>query len=173
MTAEDWENAESIYEFNALDIDGNDVSLKKYRGHVALIVNSASNCKLTPKNFTQLQALYKKYNKSHGLEILSFPCNQFAQQEPGNEAAIKEFVKKYNVQFDMFSKIDVNGDDAHPLWKYLKLKQAGTFGSSSVKWNFTKFLIDKYGKPVARYEPLHEPLAIEVDLLKYFEKSKL
>lgn len=124
---------------------------------------------MTPKNYTQLQQLHEKYSESHGLRILGFPCNQFGHQEPEKEDAIKEFIKQYNVQFDMFSKINVNGDNAHPLWKYLKSKQGGTLGSF-IKWNFTKFLVDKQGQPVARYAPNHEPLAIEPDLLKYFNK---
>ncbi|GFQ91903.1 phospholipid hydroperoxide glutathione peroxidase [Trichonephila clavata] len=137
----DWKSAKSIYDFSAIDIDGNEVSLEKYRGHVALI--------------------------SQGLRILGFPCNQFGGQEPGTEAEIKEFVKQYNVQFDMFSKIDVNGDKTHPLWSYLKKKQGGTLGNF-IKWNFTKFLIDKEGQPVKRYAPNVAPNDIEPDLKKYF-----
>ncbi|GIY52140.1 phospholipid hydroperoxide glutathione peroxidase [Caerostris darwini] len=137
-----WKSAKSIYDFSALDIDGNEVSLEKYRGHVALIVNVAS-------------------------KILGFPCNQFGGQEPGTEADIKEFIKQYNVQFDMFSKINVNGDNTHPLWSYLKKKQGGTLGNF-IKWNFSKFLIDKEGQPVKRYAPQFEPKDIEPDLLKYF-----
>ncbi|XP_067137112.1 phospholipid hydroperoxide glutathione peroxidase GPX4-like [Centruroides vittatus] len=170
MAAEDdWKNAKSIYEFSAVDINGNEVLLEKYRGRVVLVVNSASNCAFTPANYIQLQALYEKYNRTHGLQILCFPCNQFANQEPENESYIKEFIKKYNIQFDMFSKINVNGDDAHPLWKYLKFKQ----GINSIKWNFTKFLVDKNGQPVARYPPNYQPLDIEPDILKYIEKSNL
>lgn len=122
---------------------------------------------MTPKNYVQLEALHEKYSDSHGLRILGFPCNQFGNQEPGDEEQIKEFVKKYNVQFDLFSKINVNGDHAHPLWKYLKHKQGGTLGSF-IKWNFTKFLVNKNGQPVSRYAPNVEPNSIEPDLLKYF-----
>ncbi|GBN24159.1 Phospholipid hydroperoxide glutathione peroxidase [Araneus ventricosus] len=146
----DWKSAKSIYDFSAIDIDGNEVSLEKYRGHVALI------------------GLHEKYAESQGLRILGFPCNQFGGQEPGSESEIKEFIKQYNAQFDMFSKIDVNGNKAHPLWSYLKKKQGGTLGNF-IKWNFTKFLIDKNGQPVKRYAPNVEPNAIEPDLLKYFQ----
>jgi len=112
--------------------------------------------------------LYEKYSQSHGLRILAFPCNQFGNQEPGTNEEIKEFAQgKYGVKFDMFSKINVNGDDAHPLWKYLKEKQSG-FMTDAIKWNFTKFLIDKNGVPVVRYATTTNPLAMEDDLLKYF-----
>lgn len=122
---------------------------------------------MTNKNYQQLQELHEKYAESKGLRILAFPCNQFGNQEPGTEAEIKEFAKKFNVQFDMFSKVNVNGDQAHPLWKYLKHKQSG-FLMDAIKWNFSKFLIDKDGQPVKRYAPTTDPLAIEPDLLKYF-----
>jgi len=163
----DWKTANSIYDFSAIDIDGNEVLLDKYRDHVTIIVNLASECGLTQANYSQLQALYEKYGESHGLRILGFPCNQFAGQEPRTEAEIKEFIKKYNVQFDMFSKIDVNGKNTHPLWSYLKKKQGGTL-VDMIKWNFTKFLIDKNGQPVERYGPKTEPNTMEPDLLKYF-----
>lgn len=101
------------------------------------------------------------------MRILGFPCNQFGGQEPGTEADIKEFIKKYNVQFDMFSKINVNRENTHPLWSFLKSKQGGLLGSF-IKWNFTKFLIDKNGQPVKRFGPNEEPNAMEPDLLKYF-----
>jgi len=164
----DWKSAKSIYDFSAIDIDGNDVSLEKYKGHVAIIVNVASKWGMTPQNYQQLQALYEKYAESKGLRILGFPSNQFGGQEPGTEAQIKEFVKQYNVQFDLFSKINVNGDNIHPLWSYLKKKQGGTLGNF-IKWNFSKFLIDKNGQPVKRYAPNFEPKDIEPDLLKYFD----
>lgn len=162
-----WKSANSIYEFEALNIDGENVSLEKYRGHVCIIVNVASNWGKTNVNYTQLQALYEKYGESKGLKILGFPCNQFGNQEPGSEAEIKEFIKKFNVQFDMFSKINVNGDDAHPLWKYLKNKQSGFIGNF-IKWNFTKFLINKEGQPVKRYGPNVDPNDMEKDFEKYW-----
>lgn len=111
--------------------------------------------------------MYEKYGESKGLKILGFPCNQFGNQEPGSEAEIKEFIKKFNVQFDMFSKINVNGDDAHPLWKYLKNKQSGFIGNF-IKWNFTKFLINKEGQPVKRYGPNVDPNDMEKDFEKYW-----
>ncbi|KAK3792537.1 hypothetical protein RRG08_011988 [Elysia crispata] len=148
---EEWKKAKSIYEFSALDIDGNNVSLEKYRGKVCLIVN--------------LQALHAKYAGS-GLAILGFPCNQFGSQEPGTNEEIKKFAQDgFGVQFDMFAKIEVNGKNAHPLYKYLKKEQGGTFGDF-IKWNFSKFLVNKEGKPVSRYAPNTEPNAIEKDFLK-------
>lgn len=161
---EEWKTAGSIYEFSAKDIDGNEVSLDKYKGHVCLIVNVASKWGFTDKNYTQLQELHTKYAESKGLRILAFPCNQFGSQEPWPEPEIKEFaVSKYNVQFDMFSKINVNGDGAHPLFKYLKKKQKGTLGDF-IKWNFSKFLVDKNGQPVKRYSPKTEPNATLKDM---------
>jgi len=163
----DFKQASSVYDFNVTDIDGREVSMEKYRGHVLIIVNVACLWGNTNKSYTQLQALHEKYAESHGLRILGFPCNQFGNQEPWPEPEIKAFIAKFNVQFDMFSKVKVNGDDAHPLWKYLKHKQGGTLGNF-VKWNFTKFLVDKNGQPVARYSPTTEPFAIEKDLPKYW-----
>jgi len=120
------------------------------------------------KQYPQLQELYEKYGESKGLRILAFPSNQFANQEPWPEPEIKEFVEReFNVTFDMYSKINVNGDDAHPLWKYLKKKQGGTLGNF-IKWNYTKFLIDKEGQPVKRYAPNVEPKDMVADLEKYF-----
>jgi phospholipid-hydroperoxide glutathione peroxidase len=113
--------------------------------------------------------LYEKYSETKGLRILAFPCNQFGNQEPGTNQEIKAFAQgKFGVKFDMFSKIDVNGDSAHPLWKYMKAKQGG-FMVDAIKWNFTKFLIDKNGVPVVRYATTTNPMAMEADLLKYFE----
>ncbi|CAN8014312.1 unnamed protein product [Ixodes persulcatus] len=169
---EGWKNAKSIYEFTALDIDGNKVDFNKYREHVTLIVNVASKCTLTQEHYTKLSALYHKYSESKGLRIMAFPTNDFAKQEPWAEPEIKEFVKKqFNVTFDMFSKISVNGDSAHPLWKYLKERQPG-FLFNAIKWNFTKFLVDKNGQPVKRYGPTDSFETIEADLLKYFEKTE-
>ncbi|CAN8003469.1 unnamed protein product [Ixodes pacificus] len=164
---EDWKNAKSIYEFSALDIDGNKVDFNKYRGHVTLIVNVACKCLLTQEHYKKLSALYHKYSESKGLRIMAFPTNDFAKQEPWAEPEIKEFVKQFDVTFDMFSKINVNGDNAHPLWKYLKEKQPG-FLFNAIKWNFTKFLVDKNGQPVKRYAPTDSFETIEADLLKYF-----
>jgi len=168
MASVAWKSATSIYDFNATDIDGNEVSLEKYRGHVAIIVNVATSWGLTDQNYRQLQALHDEFADSRGLRILAFPCNQFGNQEPGTNEEIKAFAQgKYNVTFDMFSKINVNGDNADPLWKYLKDKQHGTFGNF-IKWNFSKFLIDKDGQPVKRYGPKDAPNSIRKDLDKYW-----
>ncbi|XP_004079224.2 phospholipid hydroperoxide glutathione peroxidase, mitochondrial-like [Oryzias latipes] len=164
---EDWKKAASIYEFSAIDIDGNDVSLEKYRGYVCIIVNVSSECKLTDVNYTQLTAMHTQYAEQ-GLRILAFPCNQFGSQEPGTEAEIKEFAKGYNAEFDLFSKIDVNNDTAHPLWKWMKEQPEGKgFMGNFIKWNFTKFLIDKNGQVVKRYAPKDEPFSIKKDLKQY------
>ncbi|KAM7542395.1 hypothetical protein Aperf_G00000002991 [Anoplocephala perfoliata] len=136
----------SFYSFEALDINGNKVSMEKYRGKVVLVVNVASNCGLTNKNYPQLQELYNRYS-SKGFCILGFPCNQFAKQERGSESEIKENVcSRFKVTFDLFSKVDVNGSDALPLFTYLKNTLHGTMGNA-IKWNFIKFLIDRNGIP--------------------------
>lgn len=155
-------NAESIFEFSAKDIDGNEVSLEKYRGFVTLIVNVASFWGLTQKNYTQLVELHATY-AARGLRILGFPCNQFGKQEPDPEPVIKKFAAGYGVQFDMFSKINVNGANALPLYKYLKSRLKGTLGSF-IKWNFGKFLCNRDGKPVKRYAPSVQPLDIAKDI---------
>lgn len=163
-----WKKASSIYEFTVKDIDGQEVSLEKYRGHVCIIVNVASKWGMTDKNYKQLQALYDEFADSKGLRILGFPCNQFGSQEPGTNEEIKKFAtEKYGVKFDMFSKIDVNGSNADPLWQYLKKMQSGTLGDF-IKWNFTKFIINKEGIPVARFAPNAEPFSMKKDLEKYF-----
>jgi len=158
-----WKEAKTLYEFKAKDIDGNEVSLDQYKGKPALVVNVASNCGLTKNNYKQLNELYEKYEKD-GLRIVAFPSNQFNGQEPGCDIDIKEFAKKNNVKFDMYSKIEVNGDNAHPLYKWLKDQKGGLLGFDAIKWNFTKFLIDKNGVPVKRYAPTVEPKDIEKDL---------
>jgi len=162
---EGWKSASSIYDFSVTDIDGNPVSLEKYKGKVCLIVNVASKWGFTAKNYTQLQTLHVKLAEK-GLAILAFPCNQFGNQEPGTNAQVKQFAQEnYGAQFDLFSKIDVNGNKADPLYKYLKNKQKGTLGDF-IKWNFSKFLVDREGKPVKRYSPNTEPLSIEKDIEK-------
>uniref|UniRef100_A0A8C3BID6 Glutathione peroxidase n=1 Tax=Cairina moschata TaxID=8855 RepID=A0A8C3BID6_CAIMO len=165
--AEDWRSARAIYDFHARDIDGNDVSLERYRGSVCIITNVASKCGKTAVNYTQLVDLHARYAE-RGLRILGFPCNQFGKQEPGDNAQIKAFAENYGVKFDMFSKIDVNGDDAHPLWKWMKEqpKGRGTLGNA-IKWNFTKFLINREGQVVKRYSPMEDPYVIEKDLPSY------
>lgn len=164
---ENWKSASTIYDFHAKDIHGNDVSLNKYREHVCIIVNVASNCGLTDTNYRELVQLYEKYNEKEGLRILAFPSNEFGGQEPGTSAEILEFVKKYNVTFDLFEKINVNGNNAHPLWKWLKT-QANGFITDDIKWNFTKFIINKEGKVVSRFAPTVDPLQMESELKKYF-----
>lgn len=164
---DDYKNAKSIYEFTANDIKGNPISLEKYRGHVCIIVNVASQCGYTKNHYAELVELYKEYSESKGLRILGFPCNQFAGQEPGSSDDICQFVKSKNVEFDMFEKINVNGNDAHPLWKYLKHKQGGTLGDF-IKWNFTKFIIDKNGQPVERHGPNTSPKDLVKSLEKYW-----
>ncbi|XP_019761771.1 probable phospholipid hydroperoxide glutathione peroxidase isoform X2 [Dendroctonus ponderosae] len=163
---EDPKKANSIYEFTVKDIKGNDVSLDKYKGHVCLIVNVASKCGLTKSNYEELNELYEKYGDSKGLRILAFPCNQFGNQEDGNNDQICEFVSKKNVKFDLFDKVEVNGKNAHPLWVYLKHKQGGTLGDF-IKWNFTKFIVDKQGQVVERHGPKTDPKNI-TSLVKYF-----
>lgn len=162
---ENYKDATSIYDFTADDIKGESVSLEKYRGHVCIIVNVASQCGYTKNNYAELVQLHEEYSESKGLRILAFPCNQFGGQEPGDPDTICSFVAKKNVKFDMFDKIDVNGSHAHPLWNYLKHKQGGTLGNF-IKWNFTKFIIDKNGQPVERHGPNTNPK----DLVKSLEK---
>lgn len=136
-----------------------------YRGRVVLIVNVACNCGFTNSNYPQMQDLHRKYEKD-GLSVLAFPSNQFGGQEPKPENEIKEFVKeKFDVEFCMFSKINVNGDNAHPLYKFLKSKLGGTLGDF-IKWNFSKFLIDRNGVPFKRYAPTVAPKDIEDDIVK-------
>jgi len=161
----------SIYDFTAKDIDGNDVSLSKYAGHVCIIVNVASKWGKTAVNYKQLVALQKEYAEAAGLRILAFPCNQFGSQEPGTDAEIKAFAANKGVEFDkgfdFFSKIDVNGSNAHPLWDYLKKKQGGTL-TNAIKWNFSKFVIDKQGQPVARFSPMDDPIPKVEESIKKF-----
>jgi len=166
-------NAESLYDFKYVDIDGHEQSMEKYRGHVLIVVNVASKCGFTCVNYQQLTELYDKYAESEGLRILAFPCNQFGGQEPLGENEIKEFVKEYNVRYDMASKVDVNGGKTHPLWGFLKDKQRGILGTTLVKWNFTKFLVDKQGNVVKRYAPNTNPRTMEEDILAAFKSSSL
>ncbi|XP_025405394.1 probable phospholipid hydroperoxide glutathione peroxidase isoform X1 [Sipha flava] len=164
--SEDWKNATSVYDFTVKNIKGEDVSLEKYKGFVLIIVNVASKCGYTSKHYKELVELDEKYREK-GLRILGFPCNQFGGQEPGDSDSICSFAEKKNVKFDMFEKVNVNGDDAHPLWKYLKSKQGGLL-IDSIKWNFTKFIVDKNGIPVERHAANVSPLGLEKSLEKYF-----
>jgi len=154
---DNWKAASTVYDFGYVDIDGNPESMRKFEGHPLIIVNVASKWGKTKVNYEQLTALYEQYS-AKGLRIIGFPCNQFGSQEPGTEAEIKEFAKKFNVTWDMTSKINVNGNDAHPLWKWLKTQKGGILGIDAIKWNFTKFLVDKEGKPVERYAPTTDPI---------------
>ena len=150
---------QSIYDFKVRTIDGTVTTLEPYRGKVLLIVNVASKCGFTPQ-YEGLERLYKKY-KDDGFVVLGFPCNQFGSQEPGSEAEIKQFCRvNFGVTFPMFSKIDVNGEYAHPLYKYLKAQQPGLLGSEAIKWNFTKFLVDRQGNVVERFAPSTRPAAL-------------
>ncbi|RWS26036.1 glutathione peroxidase-like isoform X1 [Leptotrombidium deliense] len=160
----DPKKAKSLFEFTANDIDGNSVSLEKYRGFVTIVVNVATKCGLTNDNYEQLNGLFDKFEEK-GLRILAFPCNQFASQEPGTEQQIKEFMNKKGVRFDAFAKIDVNGKNTHPVFEFLKNKQGGTLGNT-IKWNFTKFLINKEGIPIKRYGPKDEPNSMEEEIKK-------
>jgi glutathione peroxidase len=155
----------TVYDFKAKTLAGDEIPLSNFRGQVLLIVNTASKCGFTP----QYEGLEKLYEKLHGegLTVLGFPCNQFGSQEPGTESEIGAFCQKnYGVSFPMFAKIDVNGDDAHPLYKFLKKEEKGVLGTQAIKWNFTKFLIDKDGNPVERYGSTTKPEDIESDIRK-------
>ncbi|MDD4992338.1 MAG: glutathione peroxidase [Paludibacter sp.] len=154
----------AFYQFHCKNITGEDISMNSYKGKVVLIVNTASKCGFTPQ-YEGLEALYKKY-KNKGLVILGFPCNQFAGQEPGSSEEIAKFCTlKYGVSFPMFQKIEVNGEKADTLYKYLKNILPGTMGND-VKWNFTKFLLDKKGQPFKRYAPSTKPEDITADIEK-------
>jgi glutathione peroxidase len=153
----------TAYEFEAVDIDGKNVPLSDYRGKALLIVNVASKCGFTPQ-YTGLEKLWQDY-RERGLVVLGFPCDQFGNQEPGNEEEIKNFCSlTYEVDFPMFAKIEVNGADAHPLWKWLKKEKGGLLGIDAIKWNFTKFLVGRDGKPVKRYAPTDKPESIAGDI---------
>ena len=153
----------SVYDFQAKTIDGQSQKLDAYKGKTLLIVNTASKCGFTPQ-YKGLEALYRKY-KDKGLMILGFPCDQFGHQEPGDENEIKNFCSMtYDVSFPMFAKINVNGSEAHPLYQYLKSEEKGFLGTESIKWNFTKLLVDKNGKVVDRYAPTATPESLEKDI---------
>ena len=150
----------TVYDFSARTIDGRELSLAAFRGKPLLIVNVASACGYTP-HYTGLEALQKKFG-GDGFSVLGFPCNQFGAQEPGTEAEIVRFCEtNYGVTFPMFAKIDVNGPNAHPLFKHLQSEKAGVLGTEAIKWNFTKFLIDREGKVAARYGSSTKPESLE------------
>jgi glutathione peroxidase len=155
--------SQSIYDFSATSIEGQPISLDTFKDKVLLIVNTASQCGFTPQ-YKGLQELYSKYSDK-GFVILGFPCNQFGQQEPGTANDIQSFCEtRFGVTFPLFQKIDVNGANAHPLYKYLTHAAPGILGSEAIKWNFTKFLVDRNGKVVKRYASMAKPEDIEKDV---------
>ena len=159
----------SVYDFKVKTIMGEETTLEPYKGKVMLIVNVASKCGFT-KQYAGLQELYEKY-KDKDFVVLGFPCNQFMSQEPGTEKEIQNFCQvNFGVRFPLFAKIDVNGDDTHPLYVYLKSKASGFLGSESIKWNFTKFLVDKEGNVIERFGSSTEPSELKKDIEKYILK---
>lgn len=155
-----------FHDINVKAIDGRDISLADYAGKVVLVVNTASKCGFTPQ-YDGLEALYEKY-RERGFVVLGFPCNQFGAQEPGDEQQIAEFcTTRFNIAFPMFAKIDVNGANAHPLYQHLKTARPGVLNTEGIKWNFTKFLIDRNGNVVERYAPATKPedLAAAIEAL--------
>ena len=166
-----WDNKmnNEFYNYNAVSLQGKELNMSDYKGKTILVVNTASKCGFTPQ-YEGLESLYKKY-KDKGLVILGFPCNQFGSQEPGSEKEIAEgCLVNYGVTFPMFSKVEVNGSNAHPLFKYLKSELKGLLGGR-IEWNFTKFLIDSDGYPVKRYAPVTTPEKIEQELIKYLPEN--
>ena len=154
---------ESFYDFKANDINGKEVSMSSFEGKVVLIVNVASGCGFTPQ-YEGLQKLYDLH-KEEGLEILAFPCNQFGEQEKGNGEEIKNFCEKnYSITFPIFEKVEVNGNDAHPIFKFIKEQKKGFMGTESIKWNFSKFLLSKNGEVIKRYGSLDVPENLETDI---------
>lgn len=155
--------SDTVYDFRARDIQGHDRSIEDWRGQVLLVVNVASRCGFTPQ-YNGLEALHKRYGE-RGFAVLGFPCNQFGHQEPGDAAQILDFCSTtYDVSFPMFDKVEVNGHGAHPLYAWLKSEAPGVLGSTAIKWNFTKFLIDRSGKPVRRYASATTPEKISGDI---------
>lgn len=153
----------TAYDFTADDIDGQPRALSEFDGKVLLIVNVASKCGFTPQ-YAGLEQLWRDY-RDRGLVVLGFPCDQFGHQEPGDEAEIRSFCSlTYGVDFPMFAKVDVNGSDAHPLWKWLKEERAGFLGLDAIKWNFTKFLVGRDGRVIKRYPPTEKPEALAADI---------
>jgi glutathione peroxidase len=160
----------SLYEIPVTTLDRQQKSLADFRGQVLLIVNVASQCGFTPQ-YEGLEALYRKY-QGRGFSVLGFPCDQFGHQEPGDEAEIRTFCStKYDVTFPMFAKIEVNGEIAHPLYKFLKSEKAGLLGTEGIKWNFTKFLVDRQGNVVDRYAPTTKPESLTSDIEKLLDAA--
>ena len=160
----------TIYQFSAHNNKNENVELKDYQGKVMLIVNTASACGFTPQ-YQGLQTLFADH-QAEGLEVLAFPCNQFKQQDKGNNEEIKQFCDlRFNIKFPLFDKVDVNGDNAHPLFTFLKEQAPGLMGSKGIKWNFTKFLVNRQGEVVRRYAPTTKPANIEADIKKLLAES--
>jgi len=163
-------SASSVHDFTVKDASGKEVDLSTYKGKVLLIVNVASQCGLTNSNYTELSQLYEKY-KDQGFEILAFPCNQFGGQEPGTNEEIVQFAcTRFKAEYPIFDKVDVNGDNTAPIYKFLKSSKGSLFGEN-IKWNFSKFLVDKEGRVVERYAPTTSPLSIEKDIKKLLGSS--
>ena len=159
----------TFFDFEAKKLSGKTVSMKEYQGKTIVVVNTASKCGFTPQ-YEGLEKLYQKY-KDQGLIILAFPCNQFANQEPGSSNDIKQFCEvNYGVSFPLFEKVDVNGRNSHPIFKYLKSKLSGGLFGSRIKWNFTKFLINKKGIPVKRFAPTTKPEKMETIIRRLLQK---
>jgi glutathione peroxidase len=160
----------NVYAFRAPRLDGAPVSLDTFRGRVLLIVNTASKCGFTPQ-YAGLEALYREFSGA-GLTVLGFPCNQFGAQEPGSATEIGSFCERnYGVSFPIFAKVDVNGPDAHPLYQYLKRARPGIFGTERIKWNFTKFLVDRQGKVASRFAPKTTPESLRPEIEKLLRAS--
>lgn len=154
---------DTLYSFSARSIDGSDISLSQYAGQVLLIVNVASECGFTPQ-YAGLETLHRDY-RDQGFSVLAFPCNQFGRQEPGDAAEIAAFCQsRYDISFPLFEKIEVNGPGAHPLFVWLKSQKAGILGSQSIKWNFSKFLVDRRGKVIQRLGPTAKPESLRKDI---------
>eukprot|EP01113_Clastostelium_recurvatum_P005138 TRINITY_DN1228_c0_g1_i2.p1 TRINITY_DN1228_c0_g1~~TRINITY_DN1228_c0_g1_i2.p1 ORF type:complete len:191 (-),score=49.40 TRINITY_DN1228_c0_g1_i2:72-644(-) len=159
MSSSSSSSESDFYGFRALDIDGKEVPMSEFKDKVIVVVNVASQCGFTGGHYTQLEEIYQRY-KDRGLEILAFPCNQFGKQEPGDTCAIRSFARdSKKATFKIFDKVDVNGKGSHPIFSFLKEKQHGWW-TNEIKWNFTKFVIDREGNPVARYSPLTSPEGI-------------
>jgi glutathione peroxidase len=159
-----------FYDFNATSIIGENTPMSNYKGKVILVVNTASKCGFTPQ-YEGLEKLYEKY-EDNNFTILGFPCNQFSEQEPGSHEEIKTFcTTNYDISFPLFEKIDVNGNNTHPLYKFLKSEATGILWSESIKWNFTKFLVDKNGKVITRYGSSTKPKDIEADVVKLLNEK--
>ncbi|HNR62979.1 MAG TPA: glutathione peroxidase [Thermotogota bacterium] len=159
----------SFYDYSARKMNGREVKMETYKGKVVIVVNTASKCGFTPQ-FAELETLYKKY-KDQGLAILGFPCNQFANQDPASNQEIQNFCQlNYGVSFDMFEKVDVNGPETTPLYQFLKEEAKGAFGGK-IKWNFTKFLIDRKGEVIRRYAPATPPLKMEEEIKKLLAET--